>query len=344
MNPIVQALLGPWEWRPAVLAVLLTLTAIYVTGWVRIRRKRGSGTRLATWWRLVAYLGGMGALMVSLMSPIDVLGGQLFYMHMLQHMISIMLAAPLLWLGSPFPIGIWGLPAPLRKSFSAVLSDASPVRPMLATATQPFVIWMAFILVYIGWHDPGAYNAALRIPWVHDLQHITFFLVAFLFLWHVMGAAPRLHRSLSPWVAIAMLMGAIPFNAIAGFAIANASDVVYTYYESIPRIWGISVMDDQAIGGVIMWVPGSMMLFMGAGIVLAAMFRRDRRRAIAAAQRAGAPVPPDAPPPVDALADTLFIAPGLEHRARHNEWRDMAARREQAMHDLPAGPGSGALP
>jgi len=333
MNPIWQALLGPWEWRPEVLAVLLPLMAIYVGGWIRIRRRRDGETRLATGWRMAAYLAGMGTLMVALLSPIDALGGQLFFMHMIQHKLSIMVAAPLIWLGNPFPIGLWGLPAPVRRSFSSIFSDASPVRPWLSTATQPFVVWLTFIIVYVGWHDPGAYNLALRIPWVHDIQHLTFFLTALLFWWHVVGAAPRLHPSLSPWIAIAMLIGAIPFNAITGFAIANAGEVVYTYYESVPRIWGFTVMEDQAIGGVIMWVPGSEMLFQAAGVILAAMFIRERRKNRLAAQKAGTRVQTYDAPRADQLPDAAFIAPGLEHRARQNEWRALTNQREQARHN-----------
>lgn len=347
MNPIWRALLGPWEWRPEVLAVLLPLMTSYMVGWVRIRRLRGArgvDSRLATGWRLAAYLAGMGTLFLSLMSPIDILGGQLFFMHIIQHKLSMMVAAPLIWLGNPFPIGLWGLPAPLRRGFTYVLSDASPLRPLLQGATQPFVIWLTFIIIYVGWHDPGAYNLALRVPWVHDLQHMTFFVTSLLYWWHVVGAAPRLHKSLSPWVAIAMLIGAIPFNAITGFAIANASDVVYTYYETVPRIWGFSVMEDQAVGGVIMWVPGSEMLFQAAGVVLAAMFIRERRKARAAASRAGKLVAADGPPVVDQLPDRAFIAPGLEHRAVQNEWRALSAQREQARRELPPKPQAGVLP
>lgn len=321
MNPLVQALLGPWELRPGVLLTLVPLTALYLIGWVRLRRR--GARKLASGWRLAAYLAGMGTLAMALMSPVDQLGGQLFFMHMIQHKLSIMVAAPLIWLGNPFPIGVWGLPGAGRRAVGAVLNQESPVRSALAAVTQPFVAWIAFVFVYIGWHDPGAYNAALRNGFVHDVQHITFFITAMLFWWHVIGAAPRLHKSVSPWVAIAMLIGVIPFNAIAGFVIANNDAVIYTYYESVPRIWGFSVLEDQAVGGVIMWIPGSEMFFQAAGAVLAMMFIRDKRmrkrRGLATAPVSGAILP-----------DEALIAPGLEHRAVQNKWRDLAAQREQA--------------
>ena len=318
-HPLLRALLGPWEWRPAVLAVLLPLITIYLVGWVRLRRR--GAARLASGWRLAAYATGMLTLAVSLMSPIDILGGQLFFMHMIQHKLSVMVAAPLILLGNPFPIGAWGLPRVGRQALTSIFADSSLVRPVLAAATQPFVAWILFVFVYIGWHDGGVYNLALMSRRVHDVQHITFFVTAMLFWWHIVGAAPRLHRSLSAWVAIFMLLAVIPFNAIAGFVIANSDTVIYTYYESVPRIWGFSVLDDQAVGGVIMWIPGSEMLFQAAGAVLAVMFWRERKKRIAAQL-------PDTPPSgaLD-IADEALIAPGLEQRLRHEQWRQMAAQR-----------------
>jgi cytochrome c oxidase assembly factor CtaG len=312
----VSALFGHWEFRPVVVLVLIPLVIIYLTGWFRIRSIRGGQTHLATGWRLAAYLTGMGVLAAALMSPIDYLGGDLFFMHMIQHKLTIMVAAPLIWLGNPFPIGVWGLPRTARLAAVDVFSQSSPVRTMVASVTQPILAFFIFLFVYLGWHDPGAYNSALTHSWVHDLQHITFFLAAMLFWWHVIGAAPRIHATLSPWVAVAMLIGIIPFNAITGFAIANADSVIYTYYESIPRIWGYSALEDQAIGGVIMWIPGSEMFFQAAIAVIAVMFMRERKKN-------RTPVPSAA----ETIADADLIAPGLESRVTQAYWRDLAKQR-----------------
>ncbi len=109
MHPLTKALLSGWEWRLEIVAVLLALGLLYVLGWSRLRRQ-SKRHGLATWPRLAAYVGGLIVLAVSLMSPIDQLGGQLFFMHMTQHMLSIMVAAPLLLLGNPYPFMVWGLP------------------------------------------------------------------------------------------------------------------------------------------------------------------------------------------------------------------------------------------
>ena len=269
MPPLIQALFGAWEWRPVVLALLLLLASIYVTGWWRLRRKRGAQARLANGPRLAAYLIGMFVLAAALMSPVDRLGPQLFLMHMIQHLLSIMIAAPLLCLAEPFPIGLWGLPTAVRRPVARLFTRDSMVRHALRTVTQPGVVWLAFIFILLGWHDAGAYNAALRQDWLHDVQHLTFFVSALAYWWHVVGNGPRLHRRLPGWGRLAFLLLAIPPNAITGAVISFAQRPIYTYYESVPRIWGISVLDDQLWGGIIMYIPGSMMFIIGALIVLA---------------------------------------------------------------------------
>ena len=269
MHPLIQALFGAWEWRPIVVIIMLLLASIYVTGWWRLRRKRGAESRLASVPRLITYLVGMFVLAVALMSPVDRLGPQLFLMHMIQHLLSIMVAAPLLCLAEPFPIGLWGLPQPLRRRVARLFMHDSVMRQALRPVTQPAIMWLAFIFILLGWHDAGAYNAALRHEWVHDIQHITFFVSALGYWWHVVGNGPRLHPRLPGWGRLAFLLLAIPPNAITGAVISFAQRPIYTYYESVPRIWGISVMDDQLWGGIIMYIPGSMMFIIGALIVLA---------------------------------------------------------------------------
>lgn len=277
MSPLFRALFSAWEWRPFVSLLLGGLTTLYLLGWLRLRRQRVN-SRLATRWRLGAYLSGMAILALALMSPIDILGGQLLFMHMIQHKLTVMAAAPLLWLGNPFPIGLWGLPGPLRKTVATLFTHRSWFRQALTAVTAPGVTWLVFIVVYIGWHDPNLYNLALRVDWVHDLQHITFFVAALLFWWPVVGAAPHLHQRFSPWVAIAYLMLAVVPNAIAGVVIANSSSLIYTYYASAPRIWGFTTLQDQATGGMIMWIQGSEMLMQAALIVLIVHLSQERRK------------------------------------------------------------------
>lgn len=279
MHPLFQALLGPWEWRLEVLAVIVPWAVFYTLGWRRLRIQADS-RKLARRRRLIAYWAGIIILSASLMSPVDRLGGQLLFMHMVQHKLTMFFAVPLLLLGNPFPFVLWGLPGSARKAIGGLFSRDSRFRQLLATTTRPGIAWLAFITVYYGWHDAMAYNLALRIDWVHDLQHITFFAVAMLFWWHVIGCAPYIHGRFSPWMRIAYVLTQVPPNMAVGVSIAFASNIIYTYYESVPRFWGFSVEQDQMLGGAIMWIQGSEMFIAAGLIILARQFmgkgnRRD---------------------------------------------------------------------
>jgi cytochrome c oxidase assembly factor CtaG len=130
----------------------------------------------------------------------------------------------------------------------------------------------------LGWHDPNAYNAALRYDWVHDLEHLTFFGTALLFWWHVTQMAPRIHGRFSRGARIAYLFVTVPVNMLTGVAIAFSSEPIYTYYTAVPRLWGTTVMQDQMLGGIIMWIPGSMMYIIAALILIAGLVRAEERK------------------------------------------------------------------
>ena len=304
MYPLLRALLSAWDWRLDISLVLLIFAALYTTGWWRLRQR--GRIKLAKRRRLAAYWGGLITLAIALMSPIDPLGGQLFFMHMIQHMITIMVSAPLLCLGEPFPFLLWGLPAPARKWTGGLFAQASVVRAGLRALTQPAFVWLMFVAVYGGWHDPLLYNLALRYSWVHDIQHLTFFATAMLFWWLVIDAAPYLQRTMI-WGRIAMVVGVIPVNMAVGIVIATATEVLYPYYATVPRIWGFTAVADQSIAGVIMWTSGSEMLVLAIILLMASAMRGTDKK------------PPTAV--VNWDRDEAMIAPGLEHRVLQNKWR-----------------------
>jgi cytochrome c oxidase assembly factor CtaG len=274
MDPFLSAFLLSWDLRVEVVAILILAGSLYTWGWRRIRRRNAGQRPLATGWRLAAYLGGLAILGVALMSPIDVWGGQLFFMHMIQHLLLVMIVPPLLLLANPLPFFMWGLPVPARHQVGRLLSRRSAFRRGLYTLTAPGLVWMAFVAFLLGWHDPSAYNAALRSNLIHDLEHLTFFGTAMLFWWLVIGAGPRF-RSLSLGVRLALLLVTVPVNMAAGVVIAFAAQPIYTYYTTVPRLWGISVLLDQMIGGVIMWIPGSMMYLLAALIIISRLIQTE---------------------------------------------------------------------
>lgn len=282
MDPITRAMLLSWEWRIEVFVPLLLFGAAYTAGWRRLRRKSRRPRRLANGWRLAAYWGGLLLVALALLSPIDVLASQLFFMHMIQHLLLVMLAPPLFMLANPMPFLMWGLPHRARRrvgaALSSLLQSESKSRTYLRKVTSPGVAWMLFVFALIGWHDPQAYNAALRSELVHDLEHLSFFGTGMLYWWHVVGAGPHIHKRFGPAAQVMYVIAAIPPNMLTGVAIAFAGQPIYTYYLGVPRVWGIDVLGDQILGGVIMWVPGSMMYIIAVLILTARWLQREERK------------------------------------------------------------------
>jgi putative membrane protein len=212
---------------------------------------------------------------IALMSPIDVLSAQFFTMHMIQHLLLVMVAPVFLLIADPMPLTMWGLPSGLRLEAGRLLRPDSTFRSTVRTLTTPGLVWLYFVATLVGWHDPGAYSLTLESELVHDLEHITFFATAMLFWWHVIGSAPHIHKRLPPGVRIGYVLSVVPASAITGIAIAFASKPIYTYYTTVPRLGGMTVMQDQMLGGVIMWIPGSMMYIIAALVLIARLVRAE---------------------------------------------------------------------
>jgi cytochrome c oxidase assembly factor CtaG len=272
--PALSALLTAWDWRLDVSLVLGTTTLLYIIGWWRLRRK-GRG-QLATGWRLASYLGGIFALVLALLSPIDTFQSLLFFMHMVQHLLLSMIAPPLLWLASPLPISLWGLPKALRLSMALLLGRQAIFRRALRAATPPFIVWMLYVATLWGWHDPAAYNAALRIEWLHDVEHLSFFGTSMLFWWHVTNAAPRIHGHFPRFSRVLYVLLAFFQNFGPSIVITMAPEPIYTHYTEVPRLWGISALEDQRIGGLIMWIPGGMMYAVAEIILVVRMLGQPK--------------------------------------------------------------------
>ena len=250
----------PWAWRPEIMLSLGLAAVVHLTGRQRLKRKGSQG--LTRSWRSVSYLSGLAILWIALMSPIDILSDRFFYMHMIQHLLLVMIAPPLLLIANPMPIMLWGLPSSLRLEIGRGLRPGSRFRQALRPVTTPGLVWLYFVAVLVGWHD---------------LEHLSFFGTAVLFWWHVIGCAPHIHRRLSQGVRIGYALSMVPANALTGIAIALASEPIYEHYTTVPRLGEMTALQDQEIGGVIMWIPGSMMYIIAALILIAQMLRSDSK-------------------------------------------------------------------
>lgn len=273
-----SAVLTSWAWEPLPLSGLLLTAIIYFRGWRRLTVQ--APARFPAW-RLACFLIGLAAIAMALTSPLDAFASFLLISHMVQHLLLTMIAAPLIWLGAPQLPLLRGLP---RRFVSQVLGPFmrwSVTHKVIQVVMHPVVCWLAFALSNILWHIPACYDLALRSRGWHDLEHFCFLVTALMFWWHVILPWPA-RSPWSRWATLPYLMLAgLQNTALAAF-LSFYDGVLYPTYANAPRVTGFDALSDQAAAGVIMWVPGSIiMLFPAAAIVMEQLAPRRRLRAIA---------------------------------------------------------------
>ena len=228
--------------HPSTVVGLLALAALYEWQARRIRLELQPSRR-------VFFYAGLATIFLSLNGPLHDLSDEyLFSAHMVQHLILTLVAPPLLIAGTPGEL----LRPALRFPW---------VRSLARTITRPLFCFVTFSVTMAVWHLPPVYNTAMALHWVHIIQHLTFMVVAVLMWWPLMSPLPELPRLSYPAQLLYCFLLGIPMSIVA-VSITYARDNLYPAYASAPRMWGLSPMDDQLLGGLIMWIPGGI-FFMG---------------------------------------------------------------------------------
>lgn len=276
MDPTLTALLGSWRWRSDVITVVVTLATVYVLGW---RQLRARDARSAPGWRLALYLGGLVALCLALLSPIDALGSVLFLVHMIQHEFLTIVAPPLLLLGNPLPVVLWGLPVALRPRAARLLVPGARFREILRPLTAMPVTWPLYVVTLWTWHWPAAYGASLRSEVIHDTQHLSFFLAALFFWWPIVNPAPMLHGHRHHAFRVVYVVPAAFQSQVLGLIFAFFPRLLYPHYEAVPRLWGYSALQDQSAAGLIMMQVEGLTYLLVVLILVARMLSHEERMA-----------------------------------------------------------------
>jgi cytochrome c oxidase assembly factor CtaG len=237
-----------WSFVPGAIGVVAVLTVVYVRRW---REVDGSIARLAS------FLGGMALVLAALVSPIDRLAEQLFFIHMTQHLMLVDLAPILVLLGLTKVIL-----RPATRRLIRVERAAGPLaHPVFAIALYVAVMWI--------WHIPAMYDAALEHSAVHVVEHLAFALAGGLYWWHLLSPI-RSRKRLGGMGPVVYMISTKLLVGLLGVGLAFAPDALYDFYERQPGYWGLEPGTDQAIGGLIMATEQSIVM----GIALTYLFIR----------------------------------------------------------------------
>ncbi len=263
MPSVAQAVLSSWTIPPWATCGLLLTAAIYLRGWRSLHPLRST---LFPSWRLGCFLTGLASLWFAIASPLDAFGGLVLTAHMVQHLMLMVVAPPLILLGSPTIPLLRGLPRWTARDALGPFLTWPLLERLGRSLTHPAFCWVVMAVAMLGWHVPAAYELALRSPGWHEVEHACFFITSLLFWWPVIQpwpSAPQWPRWVIP---IYLLLGDV-VNTILSAFLCFSNRILYPTYAAAPRIFDLAPLDDQVAAGAIMWFVGSV-AFLGPAVIL----------------------------------------------------------------------------
>jgi putative membrane protein len=273
-EPDLSTLIGGWSfdvviWLPIALAGWAWMAAVRSVD----RAHPDSHVPMHRTW---CWLAGLGVVVLALQSPIERYDTTLFSVHMVQHMLLMMVAAPLFVLAGPVTLLLRVASPGARKRWILPVLHSRVLR----VVAFPVVAWLLFATVMFVSHFSPLFDAALEDPLIHLLEHALFLGSALLFWWPALGIDPAPWRMSHPARIGYMALG-MPWSSFLGLAIFSASTVLYPHYATIKRDWGMPPLEDQQWAGGIMWAGGDLvfliMLVLSVGTWLRAEEVEGRR-------------------------------------------------------------------
>jgi cytochrome c oxidase assembly factor CtaG len=244
-----------WTFEPAVVAGLALACAIYARGVHALWRSAGRGRGIAPW-RVACFGAGLLALVLALVSPIDAVATALFSVHMTQHMLLVVVAAPLILLGDPGTATLWALRIEERRRLGAWWGARRALPALWRVLRLPLVAFTLHVGTLWAWHVPSLYDAAIGNDWVHAAEHASFFLTALLFWYPIADPHPR--RRYGVGVATLYLFAAGLQGTLLGALMSFARHPWYLAHYGTTAAWGLTPLEDQQLAGLVMWIPAGL--------------------------------------------------------------------------------------
>ena len=268
--PTLASLAFGWSFDPAVVLPL----AVLAVGWiVAVRRVHAAHpTNPVPRLRSVAFLGGLAAIAIALQSGIERYDTALFSVHMVQHILLTLVAAPLIALGAPVTLALRVASPGVRRRWLLPILHSRPLRVL----AHPVVAWLIFAAVMWAAHFSPLFDLALENQLVQYVEHALFLGAALLFWWPAVGLDPAPWRLSHPARLLYVFLQ-MPQNTFLAVIILNASAVLYPHYATLERPWGPSALLDQKIAGGIMWLAGDLLFIAALAAILVGWMRHDER-------------------------------------------------------------------
>jgi len=245
----VQTIFASWT-APIPFSLTIVASAmIYLRGW---RQLRLSASNVIPAWRASSFLVGVFLVWLAIGSPLALLDEQLLTAHMMQHLLLMTIAPALIWIGAPVMPMLHGLPQKFVQSVLGPFLRWPAVQVSGRVLSQPTVCWLVAAAALVGWHIPAVFNMALQSERLHIAEHVSFLAAGFLFWWPVIQPWP----SVPVWprwsILLYLFAATLPCDILSAY-LTFCERVVYPAYASAPRLFRLSVLEDQQCAGALMW-------------------------------------------------------------------------------------------
>jgi len=253
-----------WWQRWSIEPPLVLVAAGAILYWVAAHRRAASGRRPSSTSqrrrRALAFYSGLAVIVIALDSPVDTFADSLFWVHMLQHVLLMLAAAPLIVLGAPWLVPLRLLPVRMRGPTTRSVRRAgwaAPFRAGVRWLAIPVAVWVLFNANMWLWHIPALYNLTLRNTVVHDIEHLLFLMLGIAF-WAQVIDSPPVHARMDRLWRVGYVTAAAVSSWVLAVVLAYAPHALYSGYASLAtRPGGISAVTDQQLAAGVMWGPGS---------------------------------------------------------------------------------------
>lgn len=259
-----------WTWPPYIIIPLAATAFLYLLGIEKMRR-RGTHVNAS---HVLCFAAGWTSLLLALDSPMHEISEQLFWVHMTQHEVLMLISAPLLVLSRPLVPFLWALPARPREH-AASIGKSRVFGSIWQTLSAPFSSWLLSAAALWVWHAPRLFTATLENDGIHAAQHISFLGTSLLFWWALFN---QHGGRLGHGAAIVYVFTTAIHTSVLGALLTFAPTVWYRPYLATAPVWHLTAIEDQQIGGLIMWIPAGTLLTIIGLILFVKLLGESQRR------------------------------------------------------------------
>lgn len=273
--------MGIWFAAVPITALVGATAVAFIRGWRRLRQldinPDSDVFNPTSLHALITFLAAMALLLIAVL-PLMPFTNRYFSAHVVQHLLLTAWIPSLFWVANPLPALYVGLPKRWRQ-YGRNLHTAHPnLRRTIRALTAPGAVWIAFIAIFWLWYDPTIHQTLLTKSWIRPFEIITLFTTSMLYWWHIMAAMPLLHQPMPPLIRIGYaLLGAWPIKVV-GLIVLIVDRPIYPYPNTF-RLSGLDI-NDQAIGGIIIWIVGGIVFTFTATMLMRRWLEKEELKPV----------------------------------------------------------------